>query len=794
MVHLLLAVLLTAPAGPVEHRVQLRGAVAGKETIETGAGKDQVTHVDYSFADRGRGDHITASWKLDAQGVLVEYDGGGKDYWGLPFTERFRLEAGKATWKSTSESGEKALTGSAFFLPAHAPPEVLGVLARALLKAPGHRLPLLPEGVASLESGPTVVVPGAHGKTRLTLYRITGLDFTPTPVWLDPSGATAGLLSDWLATYAPEYAASFDELLKTQDLASRAWHAKLARDFTHQPKGALLVRHARLFDPRDLSVAEGQSVLIEGERITRVGPDAQVEAPAGAEVLDAAGRFVMPGLWDCHQHFGETDGIFDLIAGVTSARDLANDNLAMLERVKRFDAGAELGPRVLLAGIIEGVGPLAGPTDVKVETPEKALAAVDWYADHGYRQVKIYSSLDPALVPVIARRAHARGMRVSGHVPANTYARQFIEDGADEIQHFNFMVLNFLWPEVKETRGPDRYTLVAENARSVGPKEPRVAEFIAFLRQHHTVLDPTMGILEGLYAGDPAKVTPGLAPLAPRFPAQVRRRLTSAALPVPVGREEAYAAAFPALLTLLKGMYDGGVTLVPGTDAFAGYSLHRELELYARAGIPAAEVLRIATLTPAKVMGVDKERGAIAPGMLADLLLIDGDPSRHISDIRRVHRTIKGGKVYDPAALEAALGMLPPPESLPSPVKTFSSGQVLPAGLPFPEGARVGQFVFLSGTLGNVPGTLKLVEGGLRAEALQTLRNIQTALRAQGLDLQHLARCTIMLADIKDWPQFNEVYRDFFGKVPPPARSAMGVSGLALGARVEIECTAAAPQ
>ena len=127
-----------------------------------------------------------------------------------------------------------------------------------------------------------------------------------------------------------------------------------------------------------------------------------------------------------------------------------------------------------------------------------------------------------------------------------------------------------------------------------------------------------------------------------------------------------------------------------------------------------------------------------------------------------------------------------------TPVITFNSGKVLPLQAPFPEGTRVGQFYFLSGALGNVPGEMKLVEGGIRAEALQALQNIRTVLLAQGLDLQHLVRCTVMLADIGEWAQFNEVYCEFFGQIQKPARSAFGTNGLALGARVEIECTAAA--
>ena len=126
-------------------------------------------------------------------------------------------------------------------------------------------------------------------------------------------------------------------------------------------------------------------------------------------------------------------------------------------------------------------------------------------------------------------------------------------------------------------------------------------------------------------------------------------------------------------------------------------------------------------------------------------------------------------------------------------IERFNSGRLLPASVPFPEGVRVGNMLYLSGALGNRPGTLELVPGGIEAEARQTLENIRAVLRGQGLDLQHLVRCTVMLADMTEWPTFNAVYRDFFGEVPLPARSALGCNGLALGARVEIECIAAAP-
>ena len=150
-------------------KIVIQGNPAGNQTTQTDAAG--LTHVEYSYNDRGRGDHIVATWKLDAAGVPIEYEGSGNDYMKAPVEERFEIKNGKASWKNRSEQGEQAVTGEAFYLPMNAPPEFFGVLARALLKAPNHKLPLLPAGEASIEAAGERDVTGTRRADRISHHR-----------------------------------------------------------------------------------------------------------------------------------------------------------------------------------------------------------------------------------------------------------------------------------------------------------------------------------------------------------------------------------------------------------------------------------------------------------------------------------------------------------------------------------------------------------------------------------------------------------------------------------------------
>jgi len=155
-----------------------------------------------------------------------------------------------------------------------------------------------------------------------------------------------------------------------------------------------------------------------------------------------------------------------------------------------------------------------------------------------------------------------------------------------------------------------------------------------------------VSIFEGMFTDRPGKIPTGFAPVVDRLPPLVRRGFLTGGLPVPDGKDERYRESAKALLRLVKMLYDAGVPIVAGTDSMPGFALHRELELYVEAGIPAPQVLRIATIGAARVMKRDGELGSIRPGKLADMILVDGNPATRISDIRRVTLVIKDGNIY----------------------------------------------------------------------------------------------------------------------------------------------------
>jgi imidazolonepropionase-like amidohydrolase len=642
---------------PVLYSILMLGNPAGEQTTIVNA--DGTREIAFEFNDRGRGPKISSRIKLDPDGLLTALSTRGIDYLKAPVMEEFSFANGTARWKNTAEAGERKLPSKAFYVSMNGVPEETALLAHALLKAKDQRLPLLPEGEAHIRRTGEISIKAGTESRHVVSYEIDGLDFTPITIWLDDGDTFFASVSSWLSIIRKGWESNVTEILKKQDEMEAGRSTALARSLTRKPASPVAIVDANLFDAETGILYPHSTVVISGNRIKEVSKGRKLAVPKNAEIIEARGRTLLPGLWDMHSHIFPNDGLMEVAAGVTTVRDLGNDTDALLALKGKIEANNWIGPRIIMAGLIDGRGPYTGPTKALVDTEDEAKAVIDNFARLGYVQIKIYSSIKPELVPRIIELAHARGMRVSGHVPAFMTAEQFVRAGADEFQHMNFFVLNFLFDEVKDTRTPVRFSAVADRAAELDLNSDRVRAFVQLLKERKTVVDPTINVFESMFTDRPGTISTSFASIADRLPPQVRRGLLSGGLPVPEGKDARYRESSKAMLRMLKMLYDAGITIVAGTDAMAGFALHRELELYAEAGIPPNEVLRIATIGAARVMKKDRELGSVAPDKLADLILVDGDPVKNISDIRRVSLVIKDGNIYDPAALYRGIGVKP---------------------------------------------------------------------------------------------------------------------------------------
>lgn len=643
------------PATADQYSVLIMGNPAGQQAVWTTP--DGVLHIFFQFNDRGRGPQTTSTIKLDGSGVPVSETVTGHNYLKSPVTENYTQDAGVAHWNSESEHGETKITTPAVYLALNGAPAEIGLLARVALDH-GSSIPLLPEGEAKIDKLKSLTISAARQSKQVTLYAITGLDFSPVYIWLDDRRSFFASVDPWSTVIPQAWQSAVQTLQNAQDEAAHAHAADLARRLAHPTPQGIVFQHANVFDAEHAELRRDTTVLVIGNRIRSVGPSSQAVAPTGAEIIDGTGKTLLPGLWDMHAHVGDSDGMLNLAAGVTTVRDLGNDIDTLLARRKRIEEGQEIGTRIVLAGLIDGPGPYQGPTKVLVSTPDEARAAVDNYIRLGYVQIKIYSSVKPELVPLIIQEAHRHGLRVSGHIPAQMTAAQCIELGYDEVQHANFLMLNFM-PDVKNTNSTSRFTEVAKRGADLDLSSLQFQSFIALLQQHHTVLDPTLSIFEDMFDDRTGQTPEGYRPVFHRLPPQVRRALLTGNLTPPPGMDEQYRRSFNKMVEMVRLFYRAGIPIEAGTDSTAGFALHRELELDVEAGIPANKVLQNATLNAARIMKLDADLGSIAPGKLADLTLVNGDPLTNIRDIRNTAMVVKNGVIYKPEELYSALGVTP---------------------------------------------------------------------------------------------------------------------------------------
>ncbi|PRC92845.1 amidohydrolase family protein [Solimicrobium silvestre] len=639
------------------------GTVAGKQIVDSNDKGDVKVH--FTFKDNGRGPDLDENIHLAPDGTMSKYEVKGASTFGAVVDDHFTQTGSQAEWHSTSEHGSKKVDGpatsSAFYLPMNSSYEVASLGITALSKRKDNNLPLLPSGNLSQHKVDDMVVKLGGKSQHVQLLAQTGIGFNPQFYW-----ATTGKSPRLFAAIAPGYATLIEdgwqsntaELTKHQSLASDKLLKELATRTQHAMTGLTVIRNARVFDSETAQLGAASDVYVLRGKITQVLAAGSPVAGADNEI-DAAGRVLLPGLFDMHGHVDRWSGGLNLAAGVTSVRDMGNSNAEMQKMIDEIAADQLLSPQLVPSGFLEGNSPYAAQMGFVIKDLKEAKHAVDWYSEHGYPQLKIYNSFPHEDVKEIVAYAHSHGMRVSGHVPVFMRAQEVVEQGFDEIQHINQVLLNFLVTPTTDTRTLDRFYLPAEKVADLDFDSKEVQDFIALLQAHHTVIDSTLSTFDFIKQRDGDMAEP-YAAIADHMPPDVKRSFSVGQMKIPDdATAKRYLASYNKMVEFVGRMYRAGIPLVAGTDALSGFTLQSELELYVKAGLTPAQALQVATRNGARYTRTTNERGSITAGKLADLVLVDGDPTMNIGDIRKVALVITRGKLIYPHEIDKELGIQP---------------------------------------------------------------------------------------------------------------------------------------
>jgi len=632
-----------------------RGVPAGETTIER-AGDGRVTTEAFVHWNN-REYRLQSELQLDANGMITSQRITGVSPFGATVDESFSYADGEANWRTVGESGSAQRARAAFYVPTEwGAVGSMEALVRAAAKQMDGELPLFPAGTARVEKLTETIVAMPEGETTLSLYAISGIDFSPAFAWFDDRMTLAALDFGRMGMLPKGWDPGTLEVLAEIQGEQNALRAeRLSAELAHRVDRPVLFENVDVVDVEAGELLAGHHVLVQGEKIVEVS--ARPIDTGDALVIDGTGKTLMPGLWDMHGHFSLDDGLINIAGGVTSVRDLGSTHERMVELKEKFDSGAVIGPTTYAAAMIDGLSQYTSRNPAK--DLDTALEMIDRFAAQGYIQIKLYSSITPSWVPAIRERTQQHGMRLSGHVPAFMSAEQAVRAGFDEIQHINMVFLNFLAGDREDTRQQIRFNLYGSEGGNLDLNSPVVEEFIALLQENGTVIDPTAAIFDSMMTHVPGQPDPMYAAVTDHLPLAVRRSLYNPSFEIGEERIEDWANTAVRQAEMIRKLHEAGIQLVPGSDGMPAFTMHRELELYTQAGISHADVLKIATLDSARVIGVAEQTGSIEVGKTADLVLLDGNPLKNINAIRRGVLVMKEGVLYRPDELYQAVGVEP---------------------------------------------------------------------------------------------------------------------------------------
>jgi imidazolonepropionase-like amidohydrolase len=437
------------------------------------------------------------------------------------------------------------------------------------------------------------------------------------------------------------------------------------------PVGAqsVAIRNATIINLRSGKKSSGNTILIDGIVIRSVSADRNFDLPKNARVINAKGKFVIPGLWDMHVHYFNnysrigTDnkdwyGPLFIANGVTGLRDMASD----IEDRTKAQAWAEamstgtVGPRVVVgSNIIDGDPPFA-PGMYAVKDAEAARAAVRLMKSEGATYIKVYWNLSPESYAAIADEAKKLAIPFAGHVPFLVSAFTASELGQKSIEHLTGIAETCSSKE-DELRKKEWTPQVQIEIRATFDRDKCRRLYKTFAK-NGTYNVPTLVLHRGMLKYDERifRLRPALGYISAsemrewEASPQLNREMTAAE------REK----LFQELLDVVREMNRAGVPLLAGTDnnnpfVVPGFDLHDELELFVKAGLTPLQALRTATVNPARYLNEMDKYGSVSVGKMADFVILDADPTIDIRNTRKINAVVSNGNFLDRIALDAML-------------------------------------------------------------------------------------------------------------------------------------------
>jgi len=632
----------------------------GEETYQiTNDGNSLTAKMDFKFTDRGSPVPMTATFKSTSDLTPQAFEVKGKNSRSTEIDDAVEVQPEKVRIRDREKWTEAPRPAQFFTIAGYAPTTMQMLMVRywATHGSPGQ-LATLPNGQVKIEPRGQDLVKIDGKDQKFDRFTVEGLIWGRETLWFDANrnliaSVTTDAEFDHFEAIRDGYESGLGTFVGRAGADGMAALADISKGISGSRAQKIAIVGGTLVDGTGSPAISDSVVLVENGRITAAGPRAQIKIPAGFQNIDAHGKTVLPGLWDMHAHFEQVEwGPIYLAAGATTVRDVGNEFEFITAVRDAVASGRGLGPRLLLAGVVDGTGPLALGIE-RVDTPEQAKMWTDKYHDAGFQQMKIYSSVKLEELKDVATEAHHLGMTVTGHIPEGLNAYQAVESGQDQINHIGY-IADIMLPVL-----PDNATRLdrAKAQGEIDMKSPESQKAIAFLVQHKIVVDPTLALMEFFTANSsrpPVSIEPGVAKVAPEL----------GAILAETGPPSQYAdlqeKVFQKEVEIVGALHKAGITIVAGTDqTVPGYSLYREIELYAQAGFTPMEAIQAATMVPARVMGVDKELGTIEPGKRADLIILDANPLESIHNIRTVKFVITNGTMYNCGELWSSVGFKP---------------------------------------------------------------------------------------------------------------------------------------